>query len=92
MIWHKAAVGHYQTVTYSEQQTFKGLLHFETCRMANGRSSAKADLGHLAKVGRQCAGYLPLSRLWRAMSALVIRVVRRPTLSGPSLLRRSEVS
>ena len=30
--------------------------------LTKGRRSATADLGSLAKLGRQCAGYLPFSR------------------------------
>jgi hypothetical protein len=64
------AVGHNQPITVLTVRTFKGLLDSETRRMVNTCSSAKSDIEPRDKLGRQCAGYLSLSRAsrWTSVS------------------------
>ena len=48
------------------------------------RSSATADLGSLATIRRQCAGYLPVSRCGPSMTACWFRLQPDPTQNRPS--------
>lgn len=43
------------------------------------RASATADLGSLATIRRQCAGYLPVSHCWLSMTACWFRLQPDPT-------------
>jgi hypothetical protein len=55
-------VGQELTVTYPLQQPVRWPVHFASSQMVYFGELATADLGSLAKLGRQCAGYLPFSR------------------------------
>jgi len=46
----------------SGKQPFKRRLYPENCRKANSHSSANAAVGLTGGVGRQWAGYLPVTR------------------------------
>jgi hypothetical protein len=54
-----------------------------------GRKSAIADLGHVARNGRQCGGDLPFSRCSMSMTASLLNELELSTLSGNSQNRKA---
>ena len=58
----RASPGHNRPVSHSQPRSFERQLYSENCRMTYFGTSANADLGHVAKNGRQCGGDLPFSR------------------------------
>ncbi len=62
VVCHQATAGQLLPLVVSPNRP-SGLPQYSvTCRRADSHKSATADLGSLAKLGRQSAGYLPFSR------------------------------
>lgn len=73
-------IGQKRKFDVSDEKSLERLLLLKTRRSAYANKSANPAIGHLSRIGRQTAGYLPLT--WETLRTAVFSLLNRVNLTA----------